>query len=93
MLGLVRVGLDAPTLRAGQTAVGIHHGDALPVEIRVQLLHLLLGDLDLLQAGLDLREGQHPSLLSFGDQRTQLVKFDDRRLIAQQNDLVNAHSP
>jgi len=46
-----------------------------------------------LQGGLDLREGQHPSLLSFGDQRAQLVKFDDRRLIAQQNDLVNAHSP
>ena len=59
----------------------------------MQLLDLLLGDLDLLEAGRDLVERQEPPLLALGDQRTQLVELRDRGLVAQQNDSLFAHGP
>ena len=51
----------------------------------MQLGHLLLGDLRLLQRGGDLRERQEPSFLAFGDERTELVDLHDRRLLRQQD--------
>ena len=63
------------------------------VQVGVKLLNLLLGYLYLFQASLDLGNSEETSFLPLGDHRTQLVEFDDRRLIAQQNDLINAHSP
>jgi hypothetical protein len=59
----------------------------------MQLLHLLFGDLGLLQAGLDLGEGQKAPLVSLGDQRTEFFRLRNRRVIAQENDFLNAHSP
>jgi hypothetical protein len=49
----------------------------------VELLHLLLGDLDLLERGRDLLERQDALLLPFGDQRLELVEVDDGRLVVQ----------
>ncbi len=85
--------LDAASLGLGRPAVGVDDLDPVLVQVRVQLLDLLLGDLDLLEACRDLRERQKAPLLPFGDQRSQLFELRDRRLVAQQNDLVNAHSP
>jgi hypothetical protein len=51
----------------------------------VQLGDLLLGHLDLLQAGGDLREGQDTALLALRDELTQFVDLRDRRLVSQQN--------
>ena len=59
----------------------------------MELLHLLLGDLDLLQARLDLRERQEPSLLTFGDQRSQFVQLRNRSLVTQQHHTLVAHGP
>ena len=57
----------------------------------MQLLHLLLGDLHLLEARLDLREGQEAALLTLGDQRSQLVELRDRSLIRQKYYLLAGH--
>ena len=59
----------------------------------MQLRDLLLGDLDLLEVGGDLLEGQEPSLLAFGDQLAQLVELPDRRLVGEQNLGLGAHAP
>jgi len=48
----------------------------------MQLLDLLLGDLDLLEARGDLLEGQISALGSLGDQRTQLLQLRDLPLFA-----------
>jgi len=48
-------------------------------------VHLLLGDLDLFQRSRDLVEGEEAPLVSFGDQRTQLIQLVDGRLVRQQN--------
>ena len=49
----------------------------------MELLHLLLRDLDLLERGGDLLERQDALLLTLGDQRAKLVQLDDRRLVSQ----------
>ena len=59
----------------------------------MQLLELLLGDLDLLQARLDLRERQEASLLTLGDQRTQLVQLRDRSFVGSTAPFPFAHGP
>jgi len=43
----------------------------------VQLRHLLLGDIDLLQRGGDLVEGQKAPFLTVGDERPELIEFVD----------------
>jgi hypothetical protein len=73
-------------------SVGLDDVDALLLEVGVQLLELLLGDLDFFKSRFDLPESQEPSLLSLGDQRPQLVKLRDRSLVRQQ-DCLFAHSP
>jgi len=78
---------------AAQGIIGADDRDALLVEVGVQLLDLLLGDLHLLQAGFDLGEGQKSPFLTGRDQRPQLVELHNRSLVAQKNDLVSAHSP
>ena len=65
-------------------AVGAHDVDPLALEEGVELDDLLLGDLDLLQAGGDLLEGQETALLAFGDEGAQLVDLRDRRLALEQ---------
>ena len=49
-------------------AVAAHDVDALAFEEGVELDDLLLGDLDLLQAGGDLLERQETAFLAFGDE-------------------------
>ena len=73
-------GLEAPALRGRRPAVGADDVDALAVEVGVELGDLLLRDLDLLQAGGDLLEGQEPPLLAFSDERAQLVDLEYRRV-------------
>ena len=67
--------------------------DPLIVQPRVELPHLLLGDLHLFQAGLDLPERQDAPLDTFGDQRPKFVELHDRRLVCQQHESVLAHTP
>jgi hypothetical protein len=66
-------------------AVGTDDVDALLGQVRVQLLDLLLRDLDLLQCGGDVVECQKAPLLPVRDKRPKLVQFVDRRLVRQQN--------
>ena len=54
--------------------------DAAVEQMGVQVAHLLLGDLDLLEAGGDLLEGQEAALLAVGDQAAQLLDLEERRL-------------
>ena len=49
----------------------------------MEFLHLLLGDLHLLEAGFDLREGEDTTLLTLRDQRTELLELRDRSLVAE----------
>jgi hypothetical protein len=55
----------------------------------VQLAHLLLGDLDLLQGGRDLVERQKAPLLTIRDERPKLVQLVDRRFVSQQNFILD----
>ena len=48
-------------------------------QVRVKVAHLLLGDLDLLEARCDLLEGQIAALAALGDQRAQLLDLEERR--------------
>src|ERR1700727_2401986 len=82
--------LDARLLRGREPAIGSDHRDPLLVEVRVQLLDLLLGDLDLLQARLQFREPDDPPLLRLRDQRLQFDQLGDRGLVAEEHDLINA---
>ena len=68
-----------------RAAVGLDDVDPVLVQVGVQLLDLLLGDLDLLEARRDLLEGQEAALLALGDQRPQLIELRDRSLIGQQH--------
>ena len=94
-LGRVRGGrLDRAWLRSRRpTVLLLHDVDSLLVEIRVQLLELLLCHLDLFQVRSDLIEGQKAAIVPFGDQRAQLFDLADRSLIAQQNRCFIAHWP
>ena len=73
--------------------VGPDHVDALLDQVGVQLLDLLLGDLDLLEAGGDLLERQEAALLAFGDQRPELLGLGDRSFVGEQYLWLVAHSP
>ena len=86
-------GLDAVALGLRGAPVGADDDDALFIQVRVEFLDLLLGHIHLFEAGLDLGEGEKPTLLAARDQRPQLVELHNRSLVAQQNDFVNAHSP
>ena len=46
----------------------------------MQLAHLLLGHLDLLEARGDLLERQEAALLAVGDETAQLLDLEERRL-------------
>jgi hypothetical protein len=59
----------------------------------VQLLHLFLGDLDLLERRGDLVEGQEAALLPVRDQAAQLVELVDRSLVRQQNFVLDRSAP
>src|SRR5215217_4521514 len=76
--------LETAPFGGRRTPVGAHDVDPLALQEGVELDDLLLRDLDLLQAGGDLLEGQEPTLLAFGDQRAQLVDLGDRRLALEQ---------
>ena len=81
-----RASAAASTLWASDVAglaVGADDVDALLVQMRVQLLDLLLGDLDLLEGGRDLLEGQEAALLTFGDELTELVHLPDGCLVSE----------
>jgi hypothetical protein len=56
-------------------------------------LDLLLGYLDLFEARCDLLKRQHSALVTFRDQRAQLLKLHDWSLVTQQDDCLIAHSP
>lgn len=58
----------------------------------MELGHLFLGDVDLLERALELLERQEPAFLRFGDQRSQFVDLIDRRLVRKKylgSDLSN----
>ena len=74
-------------LRARQPPVGLDDLDPLLVEVGVQLLDLLLGDLDLLEACGDLLEGQKAALLPLRDQPAELIELRDRCLVTEQKRL------
>ena len=59
----------------------------------MQFLHLLLGDLDLLEASLEFGKGEKSAVLCLSDHPAELVQLRNGGLVAQQNDFVNAHSP
>ena len=80
---ILRRRLDAPAFRSRGPAVGLDHVDSVLVQVGVQLLDLLLGYLNLLEALLDLAEGQISPLLRLYDQRSQLVELRDRGVVAQ----------
>jgi hypothetical protein len=67
-----------------RASIRADHVYALLLQIRVELGHLFLGDLDLLQTGGDLLEGQVPPFLPFGDERTKLLDLRDRSLALEQ---------
>ena len=50
-------------------------------EVSVQVADLLLGDLDLLEAGRDLLEREIAALLALGHERAQLLDLEERRLV------------
>jgi hypothetical protein len=76
-----RARLDARGLRLGRPPVRIDDVDALVVQVGMQLLDLLLGDLRLLEPRLDLVDGQISALLPFGNQRSCFVELRDRSIV------------
>jgi hypothetical protein len=50
-------------------------------QVRVQLLDLLLGDVDLLERGGDLLEGQIALVTTEGDQPPQFLRIGERRVL------------
>src|SRR5918996_3158150 len=54
--------------------------DAVLLQVGMELGHLLLGDLDLLEGRRDLLEGQKAALLAFGDQPPDLFDVEELRL-------------
>ena len=59
--------------------------DALLLQVRMELGDLLLRDLDLLQRGGDLREGQDASVLAFRYERAKFIDLRDGDLFRQQH--------
>lgn len=49
----------------------------------MELGHLFLGDVDLLERALELLKRQEPAFLRFGDQRPEFVDLIDRRLVRE----------
>src|SRR5204862_1366840 len=76
--------LDLPVLRGGGFAVGADHVDSVLLQIRMELSHLFLGDLDLLEALRDLLEGQEAALLALADKGSKLLDLSDRSFIREQ---------
>jgi hypothetical protein len=73
--------------------VGTDDVDALLRQVRAQLAQLLLRDVDLLQRAGDVVERQIAPLLALRDQGPKLVQFMDRRLVRQQNLIVDRSAP
>ena len=73
----------ASTLPSSETA-GLPSADTTSMPFstrwRVERLHLLLRDVDLLEARGDLLVRQEPALLALGDEVAQLVELRERRL-------------
>jgi len=59
----------------------------------MQFLDLLLGDLDLLERGRDLVEGQKAALLTIRDQTAKLVELVNRGLVSQQDFVLDRSAP
>ena len=78
-LGLRRR-LGAVRGRRGELAVAGHHVDPVLDQVRVQLLHLLLGHVDLFEAARDLLEGQIAPLASLREQVAQLLDIPEGRV-------------
>ena len=85
--------LEAAALADRRPAVLADHVDALVLQVRVELGDLLLGDLDLLQRGGDLREGEEALLLALRDQWTELFDLRYGDLLRQQNFRFGAQLP
>ena len=49
----------------------------------MELVDLLLGDVDLLQAGLDLGKGQESALLTMSNQPAKLIELRNRRFVVK----------
>jgi len=86
-------GLDAGSLRGDLFAVGADDVDALFGEVAMQFLDLLLGDLDLLERGRDLVEGQKAALLTIRDQTAKLIELVNRGLVSQQDFVLDRSAP
>ena len=76
--------LEAATLGRRELPVRTDDVDALAFQVGVQLGDLLLRDLHLFQRGGDLLERQEAALLTFGNERTELVDLRDGRVAHQQ---------
>src|SRR5207248_4769965 len=99
-LGAVRAALGrgrplrvlARLARRGQRlAVGGDDVDALLDEVAVELGQLLLGDLDLLERGGDLLEGEEAALLALREERLELVGLGERRFVGEQSVGLRGH--
>ena len=76
--------LEAATLGGRQLAIGADDVDPFAFQVRMQLRDLFLRDLHLFKRGGDLLERQEATLLTLGDQRTELVDLRDGRVARQQ---------
>ena len=80
-----RVHLAVRSRRPRGPVVDLEHLDPLFVEVGVELLHLLLGYLDLLQRSRNLLERQEAALLPVRDQVAEFLKLRDRCVVRQQH--------
>src|SRR5262249_32644162 len=77
--------LRLAVLRDDRTAVCTDYVDAVLVEVRVEVSHLFLGDLHLLEARGDLGERQKALLMTFANEPSELLHLNDGGLLRQQN--------
>ena len=84
-LGLLRLPRLVALLRllVGGEAVLGDDVDAVLDQVGVEVLHLLLGDLDLLERPGDLLEGQVAALAALGDERPKLVRVLEGKVAVQ----------
>jgi hypothetical protein len=85
-------GLDLAVLGDGGPSVRGDDVDALVDQVGVELEHLLLGDLHLVEAGRYLLEREIAAVLSRQDERPKLLGLRDGRFVREQS-LWLFHSP
>ena len=77
--------LDLSVLCDDRTAVCTDHVDAVLVEVGMEVSHLFLGDLHLLEARGDLGKRQEALLLTLANEPSELLHLHDGGALGQQN--------